>query len=376
MDIRSKYTYGQKRKKKKKESLTTAIVSGLLPWKGDSAGDAIRKLVFLVSVVVLTVALILILNFYFGSHKDAEADYWNVDHSNTNTAMISMVCNSNLGSGEEVQVEILERYREYYEENPEFVGFLTIDPWIKYPVAQSKGDTPYDWYLNHNFYNVPTTNGTVFADKRGQINVPTAANNGRPANVMLHGHNLLTRNLFQPLVRYRESFEFLKEHPLITFDTLFEPGKYKIFSVYQTNILEEYGEYYNYLAKHHFNSKDDFYEYVTEALDRSRYHTDVDIRYGDELLTLSTCDFSFFSEIRLVVVARRVRDDESPYMDTESFVNLREDNGRTAEGFMKHKMWEAYYHAYNGSRGWAGRLWNTSRVEGVDEWLANRIESE
>ena len=371
MDIRSKYTYGQKRKKKKKESLTTAIVSGLLPWKGDTAGDAIRKVVFLVSVIALTAASILILNHYLGSHGDAEADYWDVDHSNTNTATISMTCNSNLESNGEIQVEILDRYREYYEDNAEFVGFISIDPWINYPVAQSKGDTPYDYYLNHNFYKAPTSNGTVFADKAGQLIVPTQTNNGRPHNVILHGHNLLTRNLFQPLIRYRESFDFLKEHPVITFDTLFEPGQYKIFSVFQTNIYDTHGEFYDYLAYSYFDDKDEFYEFVTETLDRSRYQTDVDIRYGDELLTLSTCDFSMFSNIRLVIVARRIRSDESPFMNTESFVNLREDNSRTADGFMKYKMFDAYYKAYNGSRGWAGRSWDTSRVEGVTDWLRN-----
>jgi sortase B len=375
LDVRRKYTYGQKRKKKKKkENLAMAIVSGLLPWKGDSAADVSRKLIFLISVVVLTFAAIMILNYYFGSHEEAESDYWTADHNNSGITSVSMLSGGEQGeSGEEVNVGILERYRQFWEENSEFIGWIRIDPWVDYPVVQSQGDTPYDSYLKHNFYKVPTENGTVFADTRGMFTRPTATSNGRPHNAVLHGHNLRTRNLFQPLVNYRESFDFLKNNPQITFDTLFEPGKYKIFSVFQTNIKEVYGEFFDYQSMTYFESKDDFYKYVTESLDRSAYHTDVDLKYGDELLTLSTCDFSMFQDIRLVVVARRVRDDENPEMDSEKFVNLKENNGRTSEGYMKYKMFDAYYNAWNSGKRWVGeegeRLWDTSRVEGLDEWL-------
>jgi len=374
MDIRRKYTYGhKKKKKKKKENLAVAVVSGLFPWKGDAVSDMARKLVFLISVIALTFAAVKIFDFYFGSHEEADAGYWDANHDNDATISIN---SNNLSSsdGGDFQVSILERYREFWEANQEFVGWVRIDPWVDYPVAQSQGETPFDYYLHHNFYKVPTANGTVFADKFGEFLPPSAENpTGRPHNVILHGHNLRTRNLFQPLMKYRDDFQFLKNNPIITFDTLFESGRYKIFSVYQTNINEVHGDYYDYLAMNYFESRDEFYEYVTEALDRSRYHTDVDLRYGDELLTLSTCDFSMFFDIRLVIVARRIRDDEDPDMDSEAFINFRENNGRTADGYMRHKMFDAYYNVWNNGRGWAGdmsgRAWDTSRVEGLDRWI-------
>lgn len=37
----------KKKKKKKKENAALAIVKGLIPWKGDSVGEIIRKIVFL-----------------------------------------------------------------------------------------------------------------------------------------------------------------------------------------------------------------------------------------------------------------------------------------------------------------------------------------
>ena len=52
----------KKNKKKKKENAALAIVKGLIPWKGDSVGEIIRKIVFLVSIVALCVAVLIIID--------------------------------------------------------------------------------------------------------------------------------------------------------------------------------------------------------------------------------------------------------------------------------------------------------------------------
>ncbi|MCL2071763.1 MAG: class B sortase [Oscillospiraceae bacterium] len=374
MDIR-KYTYGQRRKKKKKESFGVSLVSGLLPWKGDPVSDIVRKLVFLISVCALTFAVIKILDFYFGTHEATDySAYWEVDNDCDDLITISIsgqtVLGGNGNSQDEQEVEILGKYREFFEDNPEFVGYLSIDPFINYPVVQSQGDKPNEWYLNHDFYGAQTRNGTIFADKFGAF-TPTS----RPHNVLIHGHNLISKNKFQPLMNYRDSwttegFPFLKENPIINFDTLYEPGVYKIFAIYQTHVNEMYGKYFDYWRRVYFPSKSDFYEYVVEALDRSHYYTGVDLQYGDELLTLSTCDFSILSDMRLVIVARRVRPGESTDMDTDSFINNRENDGKTPDGYMRYKMFDAFYRMHNRNKGWAGRYWDISWVEGLErEWL-------
>jgi sortase B len=376
-----KYTLGHKQRKRKHQNPAVAVASGIFPWSGDTASDIARKCVFLVSVFALTFSAIMILNFYFGAHDEQrESGYWVVDIDDDSTGMWANAGGAEIGNSainpndaSDRQVEILERYRHFLDINPEFIGYLSIDPYINYPVAQAQGDKPNDWYLNHNFEGVPTTNGTIFACKFGEFSPPTALSSGRPDNIILHGHNLLITAMFQPLTRYRDDFTFLQDNPIIRFDTLYEPGLYKIFSVFQINTDAWYGEYYDYARKRNFGSSDDFYEYVSEALDRSRYHTDVDLRYGDELLTLSTCDHSMLSGIRLVVVARRVRDNEAPFVNTEAFTNLRAVNpsnpGRDNEGFMLYKMFDGFYRSVNNHRGWAGRQWDTSRVEGIDEFF-------
>ena len=370
LDIRRKYTHGYKKKKKQKsDNFFVGVLSGIFPWKDDTGAELSRKLVFLTSMVALIVSVTLLIDFYFGgSEITAEPDYWSVNNDETGMAVVEIPPQSGNPSDAPIQIEILAKYKELWEKNKEMVGYVSVDPYINYPVVQPSVDKPYDFYLHHDFYGEPAVNGTVFVTSDVKHSPPTLLNTGRPDNIILHGHYGVSRNIFQPLTNYRDSFTFLQNHPVITFDTLYEPGRYRIFAVYQTNTEEHHGEYYDYWNKNNFSTADDFYEYVLDALDRSRYHTDVELRYGDELLTLSTCDPSMLSEIRLVVVARRERLNESEPMDVDSFVSLRTDGGKI-NGLMKYKMFDAFYKARNSGRGWAGRQWDTARVEGLDEYL-------
>jgi sortase B len=58
-------------------------------------------------------------------------------------------------------------------------------------------------------------------------------------------------------------------------------------------------------------------------MDRSLFFTDVDLEYGDELLTLSTCYYPLTkdaADTRFVVFARRLREGESAEVDTSKAV--------------------------------------------------------
>lgn len=353
-----------KKKKKKKENIFVSIFSGLLPWKGDSAGDIVRKIIFLVSIAILVYALLTILNFYVfrDNANTAEAQKWaQLKNESASDDKISIVIrdaddktdNTDSDSGEEV--EVLSEYVQYYEENNDFVGWISIYPYVNYPVAQSDDN---DFYLKHNFDKVPTANGTIFADYQG-IFTPTE----RPNNIILYGHNLITNNYFQPLSNYRKDIEFFKDNCTFDFDTLYARGKYKIFSVFLTNTKSEHGDVFNYNHFVYFNNRDEFFDFVSECLDRSYYYTDVDLEYGDEIMTLSTCDFSMFSDMRLVVVARRVRDGESPNIDTDKIID---NTGFDENGNVRRKMFQAYYDNYGCQ--WAGRSWDTSLVKDFDKY--------
>ncbi|MCL2754376.1 MAG: class B sortase [Oscillospiraceae bacterium] len=363
--------------------------------------ELIRKSVFFGSVALFVCAVIVLLDFYvlgiFGFFSDNRAardpnsiSNKPVNFENTDVGVIDWTIpatgsnggGAELSSPETVRVEILEKYREFFEANNEFVGYLSIDPHINYPVAWRAFDN--DYYLEHNFDGNPMERGTVFADGWGHWSLPDSAdgNTGRPDNVILHGHDLRVRALFSPLKDYvhgRYAFRFLKENAVIRFDTLFEEGMYKIFAVSQINAEEYLGEVFPYWLHSHFESDDHFYEYVVEMLDRSQIHTDVDLRPGDQILTLSTCDPTMFNpDVRIVISARRVRPGESLEMGTDSFVDLRAINrGRDENRFMRYMMFDYYYRVMNNQRGWVGRHsrnWDTSRVEGLNAFLHRNVQ--
>jgi sortase B len=380
------HAYSKRRKRKSKKEPLAAV---LFPRRGDSAAEVSRKVVFMVSILVLIAATVLLLDFYvfgfFGffndePQNDNDTQSVVVDHGNTQTGTITLPRDPDANGGEVVELQILEKYREFFEANNEFIGYLSLGEHINYPVVWRKHDN--DFYLKHNFDGTRTDRGAIFADGWNEFTHPTTADSGRPDNIILHGHNMRQPVRFNPLRQYTRrdtGFEFLQENHVIQFDTLFEAGTYVIFAVAQANIHDSLGEVFPFWQRSDFETSDEFHEYVVELLDRSRFHTDVDLRFGDELLTLSTCDQDMFNPgVRIVVAARRLRPGESINTNPEEFVNLtipnsRGQRGRDESGFMQYKMFESFYRELNANIGWVGRhtrRWETSRVEGLDAFLA------
>ena len=62
-------------------------------------------------------------------------------------------------------------------------------------------------------------------------------------------------------------------------------------------------KYYQFITP---NSKEEFDSGVREMKKQSLYDTGIDVEYGDELLTLSTCDYDE-EDGRFVVVCKRMK---------------------------------------------------------------------
>lgn len=340
----------KKKKKKKKENAFAAIFKGLIPWKGDSIGEVIRKIVFLVSIVALCVAVLIIIDTYLFKPKRESADY--------QSSILQ------LGEHEPTAEEIKKlpekaintEYAPFYAINNDFVGWLSINGInVNYPVVQGKDNTH---YLETDFYGNYSKNGTIFADYENEFK-----NTGETsANTILYGHNLRTENFFAEITEYRrvdldKSLEFLKAHPVIEFNTLYEKAKYKIFSVMLLNTREEYGDVFNYPALLNFASRDEFNYFTSECLDRSEFFTGVDMKYGDKFLTLSTCEFEVgLYDMRIVIVARKVREGESDAFTADEIASFK----RNPDPKLCKTMRELYYYDAE----WSGRYWDPAWIEG------------
>ena len=329
----------------KKPGFWKRRIMGIIPWKGDSVGVVIRKIVFMVALIVFLVTAVPLVSDIFLMFRDQ----WR----SQGISNIYIPDGGNNGSSKEV----LPSFKKLLEINPDTVGYLRIEGTaIDYPVVKGSDN---DYYLTHDFYREVSKSGSVMMDCNCVVSP-----DGNSGNLVLYGHNMAVGTFFACLSEYwrtlydsydAPSMQFYKDHPTITFNTLYEEAEWKIFAIGLFNIYEEYGEVYSaYNNKHDFSSREDFNSFVIDIMDRSDIFTDVDIEYGDDILTLSTCYWPFRSDmdnVRLAIFARKVRPGESTYVDVDkAMVNTYV------------KRWQWVYDNIGGGYDWSQSNWDRRKL--------------
>ncbi|MBR0093050.1 MAG: class B sortase [Lachnospiraceae bacterium] len=196
-----------------------------------------------------------------------------------------------------VQRAIMPQYEALYAHNTDLVGWLRIpDTVIDYPVMFVEDDN--DYYLKHNFDGEEDQNGLLVLDKRCE---PDAGG----ANILIHGHNMQSGVMFGTLYLFRD-YAYYENHQRIYFDSLYEERVYEIIAVFVSSVYNSNANEFAYYDYINIESEEDFNTYVTTAKDLSLYDTGKTAEYGDELITLSTCEYSRANG-RLVILGRRIR---------------------------------------------------------------------
>lgn len=106
-------------------------------------------------------------------------------------------------------------------------------------------------------------------------------------------------------------------------------------------------------------------DFVGNIMDRSTFYTDVDLEYGDQIITLSTCYYYPMGkdvDCRFALFARKVREGESLEVDASKItVN------------QSPLFFDTYY-----KRGlaypWEGRNWDISLVKDFDKYT-DKVDS-
>lgn len=209
---------------------------------------------------------------------------------------------------------IIPDFNNLHEENQDVIGHLSIpDTKLKTPVVQG---TDNEYYLNHNFFKESTL-GVPFADYKASITKDYVSD-----NITIYGHAAKDGSYFAPVKLYR-TVDYYKAHPIVQFDTIYGKGQYKIIGAFIARVSnasssgdpEEFN-YQDYMDL----TEETFNQYIEEIGKRSYFDTGVDVKYGDKLITLSTCDDEIIDSLstpyRMVVVARKVRAGESASVDT------------------------------------------------------------
>lgn len=197
---------------------------------------------------------------------------------------------------DETELEVLEDYKTLLNMNKDLIGWLKIaDINIDYPVMQAEDNS---YYLDHNFENKYDKNGCLFLDYQCDVI-------NRNTNLIIYGHNMLSGNMFGNLDKY-SSEDYYKEHPKFEFDTIYEKGAYEIVYVFRSKIYNEDDVVFKYYQFLDVQSEKEFNSNMAEMAKISLYDTGITPEYGDELLTLSTCDYQE-NNGRFVIVARKIQ---------------------------------------------------------------------
>lgn len=159
--------------------------------------------------------------------------------------------------------------------NDEVIGELKVNNTnVDYPVVQASDN---DYYLSHNIKREKNKNGWIYMDYR---NNPMNLDK----NNIIYGHNMYYSSvMFSTLHKASNKNWYTNpENQIITYNTLYENMKFRIFSIYRIPKTSDY-------LKVHFKDDLDFLDFIKMISDRSIYDFNVPINSDAKIITLSTC---------------------------------------------------------------------------------------
>lgn len=291
----------------------------ILPQRGDGPFEVIRKFIFLMSTCVFLVCTFLIGKYFWENHqndlKQQQLQEQKLDAEEQETTEPTEATDA-----KKEYFYMIPSQRGFMEQNSDTVGWISIptkdensvSP-IDYPVVQRKNEEDgNEYYLDKDFFKNPEKAGAIFLDYRNDFDVVENHERKVPnsENLIIYGHNMRDYSMFGSLKNYINDPTYYDNHPIVELESNYRKYKYKIFGMIIVDVDDTTETKFNYWNTLDFANETDFYKYVNEIKRRTVRLTDVEVEYGDQLLTLSTCN-STFSQGRLVLFARLLRDGEN-----------------------------------------------------------------
>lgn len=180
------------------------------------------------------------------------------------------------------------------KKNSDCIAWITIDGTvIDYPVMYSPGNPGY--YLHRNFNGKKASGGTLFLSEICDIDTSD--------NLIIYGHNMKNGTMFAALTKYK-SKPFWQNHRFITLEATDGIRMYEVICALATDVSA--GNNFPYYEFSHASNKDEFDAYIAICKHLAYYDTGLTAEYGDQLLTLSTCEYTHENG-RFLVIARRIK---------------------------------------------------------------------
>lgn len=262
--------------------------------------------------VIITIIFIAAL-ICFGYSAFSLGKYaWQTHVTKENISILSGMVNKEAGTsaaeGEDADPrtdaeKMMDKYGELYKSNPDFMGWLTVPGTaIDNPVMYTPDDGQH--YLRKNFNGDYDIAGMIFIDERCKLDPADHVS----TDIIIYGHRMKNDTMFGPLKYYKEK-DFCKENNIVYFDTMYRPGTYVIFAAflgkaytYETDAFQ----YYNFIEA---PTEVELNDYLTNIKAIAHYYDEENAPvFGDEIITLSTCDY-YTNDGRLALLAKRIGGD-------------------------------------------------------------------
>ena len=187
-------------------------------------------------------------------------------------------------------------YQESFLLNEDMAAWIQIpDTNIDYPIMWTPRDENY--YLNRDFFGNENNNGCLILDTDSALDP-------RTTNLIIHGHNMKSGEMFGNLTAY-EDYDYFNTHRYIHLFT--ESGKYEyeIIAVFRSQVFKKSDTVFKYYQFFDAETEADFMNFYQNVKNMSLYDTDVIAEFGNRFITLSTCVYHV-DRGRFVVVAKEL----------------------------------------------------------------------
>ena len=172
-------------------------------------------------------------------------------------------------------------FHSLHQVNEQVVGWLWCpDTAINYPVVQGQDN---DFYLSRLIDGSDGECGTLFLDCNAK---------GTDRNQVIYGHHMKDGSMFASLLRYQEQ-DYFDKHPGLYYITPDQSYEVRLFSGFTTPAVSA--------AYNRRFDRCDFGDWLKEMQSQSDFQSEVRPSTGDQVLTLSTCAYSF-ENARYVVI--------------------------------------------------------------------------
>ena len=189
-----------------------------------------------------------------------------------------------------------QKIQELQKQNADIKGWIKIEnTHINYPLLQTDNN---DFYLTHNYKKEKSVSGSIFIHPNSDLK-------DKNSNVIIYGHQMDNGTMFGDLHKYKEQ-SFYEEHSKITITTEDTEADYEIVCVFKSRVFyQDEKDVFRYYQCYDFNIEEEYNEYINNCKAIQLYDTKQTAKYGEQLITLITCEYSQENG-RIVVVAKKV----------------------------------------------------------------------